>query len=457
MTRSSGLAERWYGAPAGWSTPGSARRRAALRRPRLGLPRRRAGAARSGPDAVRRPPPQLRAARRTPARTRPACRRSASSSASSWSSSDLDALGGGNVQAAARDARYERRRAAARRARRRLDRHRPHPHRPRRDVLYRLAVLAGAPRAAGAGAAARITSCARCSRSAATTPGRSREAAGCPSATTPPTVDPRFARARIRERGAAGAARDQARPRRRTSPRPGPSWPRRRRRSRRWPPRRWRRPARVAEHGACRRTRLAEPSAGDPPAGAAGSCRAGRRPATVALGRERAEEIWRLRRQPEGGEVDLGGRPTGGLRGGPRPDSRRAPTPSPSRPSSRCPAVPLRPLASFAPSCGRRRVEPAGPDVATLDAAALGSTLEVRAWREGDRMRPLGLGGDQDAFRTSSPTAACRARCATSCRSSLADERIAWVAGVAVSEEFRLERRDDRGGGADRQPRLSAA
>ena len=46
-------------------------------------------------------------------------------------------------------------------------------------------------------------------------------------------------------------------------------------------------------------------------------------------------------------------------------------------------------------------VEPAGPDLATLDAGALGEELLVRTWREGDRMRPLGMDGTktlQDLF-----------------------------------------------------------
>jgi tRNA(Ile)-lysidine synthase len=87
--------------------------------------------------------------------------------------------------------------------------------------------------------------------------------------------------------------------------------------------------------------------------------------------------------------------------------------------------------------------EAAGPDVATLDAAALGDRVEVRCWREGDRMRPLGLDGSkslQDLFTDS--------RVPRSLRHSLpvvaAGERIAWVAGVAVSEEFKLGPDSDR-------------
>ena len=81
-------------------------------------------------------------------------------------------------------------------------------------------------------------------------------------------------------------------------------------------------------------------------------------------------------------------------------------------------------------------VRPAdGPDLAVLDRRALGDALTVRSWREGDRMRPLGLGGSkslQDLFTDR--------KVPRSLRHALpivaAGERIAWIAGVAVSEEF---------------------
>jgi tRNA(Ile)-lysidine synthase len=73
----------------------------------------------------------------------------------------------------------------------------------------------------------------------------------------------------------------------------------------------------------------------------------------------------------------------------------------------------------------------------TLDAAACAGVLEVRSWRAGDRMRPLGLGGSrslQDLFtdrkvprerRASVPLVVC-------------DGEIAWVPGVATGERFRV-------------------
>ena len=80
---------------------------------------------------------------------------------------------------------------------------------------------------------------------------------------------------------------------------------------------------------------------------------------------------------------------------------------------------------------------PAGPDLATLDLDELGDQLVVRAWREGDRIRPLGLGGSktlQDLFTDSGVPRSLRRRLPV----LLSGERVAWVAGVAVSEEFRL-------------------
>ncbi|MGC1801702.1 MAG: tRNA lysidine(34) synthetase TilS, partial [Solirubrobacterales bacterium] len=76
-----------------------------------------------------------------------------------------------------------------------------------------------------------------------------------------------------------------------------------------------------------------------------------------------------------------------------------------------------------------------GPDLAVLDPAVLGGSVTVRAWRDGDRMRPLGLGGSkslQDLFTDR--------KVPRSLRHALpvvtSEGRIAWIAGVAVSDEF---------------------
>ena len=82
-------------------------------------------------------------------------------------------------------------------------------------------------------------------------------------------------------------------------------------------------------------------------------------------------------------------------------------------------------------------IEPLGPELATLDAAELGGEVEIRCWREGDRIRPLGLNGHktlQDLFTDNGVPRSLRRQLPV----LVAGERIAWVAGVAVSEEFRL-------------------
>jgi tRNA(Ile)-lysidine synthase len=82
-------------------------------------------------------------------------------------------------------------------------------------------------------------------------------------------------------------------------------------------------------------------------------------------------------------------------------------------------------------------VKPAGPDLATLDAGALEGRIEVRTWRDGDRLRPLGMKGTkslQDLFTDRGVPRSLRGRVPV----VTVDGEIAWVAGVAVSEEFRL-------------------
>ena len=73
---------------------------------------------------------------------------------------------------------------------------------------------------------------------------------------------------------------------------------------------------------------------------------------------------------------------------------------------------------------------------AVLDAAALGDVLTVRAWRDGDRMRPLGLGGSkslQDVFTDRKVPRELRRTLPVVVSG---DDEIVWVAGVAVDERF---------------------
>jgi tRNA(Ile)-lysidine synthase len=73
-----------------------------------------------------------------------------------------------------------------------------------------------------------------------------------------------------------------------------------------------------------------------------------------------------------------------------------------------------------------------GGEVA-LSSAQLGRTVTVRSWRDGDRMRPAGLGGSkslQDLFTDCKvPRALRRALPVVE-----AEGEIVWVAGVAAVE-----------------------
>ncbi|HET8672367.1 MAG TPA: tRNA lysidine(34) synthetase TilS, partial [Thermoleophilaceae bacterium] len=66
-----------------------------------------------------------------------------------------------------------------------------------------------------------------------------------------------------------------------------------------------------------------------------------------------------------------------------------------------------------------------------------GQALTVRAWQDGDRMRPAGLGGSktlQDLFTDRKVPRALRRTLPVVVAE---DGEIAWVAGVAVGESFR--------------------
>jgi tRNA(Ile)-lysidine synthase len=154
----------------------------------------------------------------------------------------------------------------------------------------------------------------------------------------------------------------------------------------------------------------------------------------VPLSRVRAEEIWRLVNEPEGGVVELGGGVDAQIEAG---HVRFTTGPE---------ASPVEATLSIPGTCRfggwevraelSSGVPPAdGPDLAVLDPAVLGGALTVRSWHEGDRMRPLGLDGSkslQDLFTDR--------KVPRSLRHALpvvtSDGRIVWIAGVAVSEEF---------------------
>jgi tRNA(Ile)-lysidine synthase len=140
----------------------------------------------------------------------------------------------------------------------------------------------------------------------------------------------------------------------------------------------------------------------------------------VPLGRRRAEQIMRLAALPEGGEVDLG-------------HGVRASCEHGLRVPGRCRFGRWEVRAEVRSGS----VEPRGPDLATLDAEALGDQLLVRTWREGDRMRPLGMDGTkslQDLFTDHGVPRSLRHHLPV----VTAAGHVVWVAGVAVSEDFRL-------------------
>jgi tRNA(Ile)-lysidine synthase len=162
--------------------------------------------------------------------------------------------------------------------------------------------------------------------------------------------------------------------------------------------------------------------------------------ATVALGPDEARAIERLAVRGGSGIVDLGG----GLQatveyGIVRFGHGRADDPPPA-PA----ALPIPGRCRFGEweITSERDPEAAAGDLGSideplLDGERLARTLTVRSWHDGDRMKPLGLDGTkslQDLFGDR--------KVPRSLRRSLpvveSDGEIAWVAGVAVSERFRV-------------------
>ena len=165
----------------------------------------------------------------------------------------------------------------------------------------------------------------------------------------------------------------------------------------------------------------------------------------VALGRERAADIARLAARPEGGVVELGG----GLRA--ICESRTVHFRAAVVEAAPVPAAVALGLPGLARLGGWEvraelhpgPVEPAGPELATLDAGAIDAGLEVRTWRHGDRIRPLGMRGTKtlgDLFTDSKVPRTIRDTLPVV---TVAGD-VAWVAGVAVSDDYRLAPTSDR-------------
>ncbi len=158
---------------------------------------------------------------------------------------------------------------------------------------------------------------------------------------------------------------------------------------------------------------------------------------SVRIGRDRSATILRLAADPEGGIVDLGRglmaiAESGTVR---IAAERELPAPEPVRLT--IPGTARYGDWEIRAELAGGSVAPSGPELATLDAESLGRQVEIRCWRDGDRMRPLGLQGTkslQDLFTDHGVPRSLRRRLPV----VVAGDRIAWVAGVAVSDEFRL-------------------
>ncbi len=164
----------------------------------------------------------------------------------------------------------------------------------------------------------------------------------------------------------------------------------------------------------------------------------------VALGRRRATDIAKLAESREGGVIEL----PGGVRavceaGSVRFETATATDAAPAPVGLRVPGTCRLGRWEVRAELHPVPVQPTGPDLATLDAGALPGTLEVRTWRDGDRMHPLGLGGSkslQDIFTDRGVPRSRRRDIPV----VLAGDRVAWVAGVAVGEEFKLSQASDQ-------------
>lgn len=165
----------------------------------------------------------------------------------------------------------------------------------------------------------------------------------------------------------------------------------------------------------------------------------------IPLSIAKAGEIWRIATRPQGGVVDLnsglravceagwivfaadGKQGDGAPAGGEWP---AAVLPVPG--SCRWGRWSLR--AELHPG---RPSRPLGPDVAMLDADLAGSQLTVRGWQQGDRISPLGLEGSkslQDLFTDRGVPRSHRRLLPV----VLSGDEIVWVAGLAIADRYKL-------------------
>ncbi len=158
----------------------------------------------------------------------------------------------------------------------------------------------------------------------------------------------------------------------------------------------------------------------------------------VPLSLATAAAIRGLQGRPEGGSIDLGGGASAVVESGaisiqgsgpPPVDATEVELAVPGTTDWDRWWVSARELEPpFTPGSGHEAV---------LDRDAIGPKLTVRGWRSGDRIQPLGMTGSktlQDLFTDHGVPRSERHRIPV----MLAGERIAWVAGIAVAEPFRL-------------------
>ena len=159
---------------------------------------------------------------------------------------------------------------------------------------------------------------------------------------------------------------------------------------------------------------------------------------TVPVSIETTTLVRRLAGRPEGGSADLGG----GLRievgSGlvlAEPTASRAA--APDAPPALLPVPGAVGWAGWLFGAeGADPGRPAGPEAATLDRSRLGGSVEVRTWRPGDRIRPLGMDGSRKVADLMAEKRLPRPRRAAWPVVEAGGE-IAWVPGVMVSESFR--------------------
>ena len=151
--------------------------------------------------------------------------------------------------------------------------------------------------------------------------------------------------------------------------------------------------------------------------------------ADLSLSRSQVDAVMRLGREGGSSSLDLGDGLRAVVEYGTLRFRRGGDAPAPAPVELGVPGV-----VQFGGWEVEAAVEPATSEV-RLAAEAVEGPLVVRCWEDGDRMRPVGLGGTkslQDLFTDRKVPRALRRSLPVVC----AGEEIAWVAGVALDERF---------------------